>query len=210
VDVDLTLPPNAPAGSVIRYTTDGSEPGAGANLYNAPIRVTQASRIRARTFLGHDASATAFALDLAPDPRGYPNIGQANNYSASSQFDAGYPPSRAFDDETFSWLGWASGIGDNSPWIQTDFGITKRIRFIQLYTRAQLDSPESRRNFEIRASNDASFATYAVLHTQGGTPLDHQAVLEVPVSNANMFRYVRVQKTAPEFLFITELRVLGE
>ncbi len=89
-------------------------------------------------------------------------------------------------------------------------GAPARLRFIEFYTRAQIDDPATRRNFEIRASNDPNFQTYSVLHSQGASPLAHEAVLTREISDPTRWRYVRATKTVSEFFFITELVVRGE
>jgi hypothetical protein len=72
------------------------------------------------------------------------------------------------------------------------------------------DDPSGRRNFEIRASNDPSFATYTVLASQGSAALPFQGVFASGVADAGRYRYVRAAKTADEGFFVTELRILGE
>jgi hypothetical protein len=206
MSVDLSALP----GEQIRYTLDGSEPGASSALYSAPIVISTPSKLRARSFADGTASATALLLDLKQGVRGYPNIGALGVASASSVWDQGYLPARAFDGVTFSWLGWSPGLGDARPWLQVDLGAPKRIRFIELYTRAFLDQPESRRNFEIRASNSPTFANYTVLAAQGATTLPHQAVFDAIVSDPTLYRYVRASKTVDDGFFATEWRVLGE
>jgi Chitobiase/beta-hexosaminidase C-terminal domain/F5/8 type C domain/Protein of unknown function (DUF1565) len=216
VSVDL----NAQPGTQIRYTLDGTEPGWNSTLYTAPINVTGAVKLRARAFNEHFASGPALMLNLAPSVRGYPNLALGlpdSAYTASSTYFQNdpqgnpiYVPKRAFDDEYVTFLGWSPNVGDARPWVQVDLGAAKRIRFIEFFTRQSVDQPDSRRNFEIRASNDPTFATYAVLYTQGATTLAHQAVVEQEIVNANTFRYVRATKTIDEGFFVNELKIRGE
>jgi hypothetical protein len=208
IDVDLSAEP----GVEIRYTLDGSEPGVDSMRYERPIRIAENVRLRARSFRDGYGSASAFALDLSEGVRGYPNLGAEGSYSASSIYPEGdlYVPAKAFDGVTYSWIGWASAPGDQVPWLQVDLGAAARVRYIELYTRAQIDSAETRRNFEIRASNDPTFATYVVLAAQGNTALAHEGVFEQEVSEVGRYRYVRAAKTVTESFFITELRILGE
>jgi hypothetical protein len=214
----ITVDLNAKAGEEIRYTLDGSEPSITSMLYTAPLTITQNAKLRARTFKNGFGSATALVLDLAKGVRGYPNLAATGTASASSVYpevdgssgELIYDPKRVLDGITFSWLGWSPNSGDARPWLQMDLGAPARIRFLELYTRAQLDLPETRRNFAIRASNDPTFANYVVLASQGSTALPHQGVFETEVTNPNKYRYIRVAKTVDEGFFITELRVLGE
>jgi hypothetical protein len=213
IDVDLAAAP----GAEIRYTLDGTEPGPTSTRYTAPIRVTQPVKLRARAFQNGLGSGTALALDLAKGVRGYPNLGAQGNFSASSVYperdaDGGdiYAPAKAFDGITYSWIGWSPAADDRRPWLQIDLGSPARIRYVELYTRAQLNDPSARRNFEIQASNDPTFANYVVLAAQGGTTLPHEGVFEAEVTNTESYRYIRATKTADEGFFVTELRVLGQ
>jgi hypothetical protein len=213
LDVDLA----AEAGAQIRYTLDGTEPGPDSPLYNAPIRVTQPVRLRARTFRDGFGSGPALALNLTQGVRGFPNLAAQARTTASSVWPERdpsgqliYDPSRAIDGVTYSWIGWSPNAGDGRPWLQLDLDSPARIRYVELYTRAQLDHPDTRRNFEIRASNDPAFASYVVLASQGGASLAHEAVFEAEVTNTATYRYIRATKTVDEGFFITELRVLGE
>ncbi|MCU0951630.1 MAG: discoidin domain-containing protein [Burkholderiaceae bacterium] len=209
LDVDLA----AAAGAQLRYTLDGSEPGPDAPLYTAPIRVTQAVKLRARSFANGFGSATALSLDLAQGIRGYPNLSTTATASASSNFpDTAYSPAQAIDGVTYSWQGWAAGSNDARPWLQLDLGRAARIRHIELFTRAQIgaDDTAPRRSFEIRASNDPDFGSYVVLAAQGATALPFEGVFEAAPTDTGSYRYVRAVKTAAEWFFVAELVVRGE
>ncbi len=49
-DLSLTLPADAPEGTVIRYTTDGTEPVATSRLYTSPIHIASTTTVRAKLF----------------------------------------------------------------------------------------------------------------------------------------------------------------
>jgi hypothetical protein len=213
VDVDLS----AALGAEIRYTLDGSEPGPTSARYNGPIRVTTAVQLRARAFKNGYGSPTALTLDLTEGVRGYPNLGAQGSFSASSTYPERasdgtelYSPAKAFDGITYSWVGWTHAADDRRPWLQVDLKQAARIRYVELYTRAGFDDPAARRNFEIRASNDPTFATSVVLAAQGTTALPREGVFEAEVANTGTYRYIRAAKTADEGFFVTELRVLGQ
>jgi ribosomal protein S13 len=216
VNVDLTAQP----GTQIRYTLDGSEPGWNSTLYTAPINVTTAVKLRARAFNEHFGSGPALMLNLAPDVRGYPNLAlnrPESAYTASSTYferdpqgDLIYAPKRAFDDEYTSFLGWSPNESSPLQWVQVDLGAPKRIRYLEFFTRQAVDQADSRRNFEVRVSNDPTFATYTVLLTQGATALPHQAVVEKEITDATQYRYVRATKTVAEGFFVNELKIRGE
>lgn len=53
----LSLPADAPANAVIRYTRDGSEPTVGSALYNQPIAVVSTVAVRAKLFCDGWASS---------------------------------------------------------------------------------------------------------------------------------------------------------
>lgn len=214
LDVDLATAP----GAEIRYTLDGSEPGPASTLYTRPIRVSEPVKLRARAFKDGFGSPTALALDLSKGVQGYPNVGASGTYSASSVYPEResdgselYGPAKAFDGVTYSWVGWSPAAGDRRPWLQTDLGRAARIRYVELYTRAQVGDDEgARRNFQIQGSNDPTFATFAVLAGQGATALPREGVFRAEVSDPGRYRYIRAAKTADEGFFVTELRILGE
>jgi hypothetical protein len=213
----IDVPLSAGPGEEIRYTLDGTEPGPDATLYTAPIRVDQPVKLRARSFKHGFGSATALSLDLTKGAQGYLNLAAGRPATASSVYpdtDAQgylYAPAKAFDGITFSWIGWTPAIGDALPWLQVDLGVPSRIRYLELFTRAQIgDDPSARRNFEVQASNDPGFATYTVLAAQGSDALPFQGVFVAEVADPARYRYVRAVKTVAEGFFVTELIVRGE
>lgn len=50
VTLSLSLPDGAPEGTVIRYTTDGSEPTASSAIYATPIEISATTAVRAKLF----------------------------------------------------------------------------------------------------------------------------------------------------------------
>ncbi|MEK7832494.1 MAG: discoidin domain-containing protein, partial [Acidobacteriota bacterium] len=52
-------------------------------------------------------------------------------------------------------------------WWQVDLGRAYRIQLIEILFRADQDQPLTRRNFEVRASNDSAFGNFVVLAAQG-------------------------------------------
>jgi hypothetical protein len=129
--------------------------------------------------------------------------------TASSSYDSGTLPETANDGViNNSWYaGWSAGAGDTSPWWQVDLGEMKKISMIELTPRHVFDQSDTRKNFEIRVSNDPSFATYTVVYTQGSTPLRFDSILKTDVTDSNAYRYVRVAKTQHEYFCIGELKV---
>lgn len=127
--------------------------------------------------------------------------------SASSEYESQYSASKA-NDASISG-GWSPSGADSAPWWQVDLGNAFRITSLEVVTRQDIDQDHTRRSFEVRASNDATFATYAVLGAQDANPLPFRATWTQTVINSGGFRYIRVAKTASEYFFISEARVFG-
>ncbi len=138
-----------------------------------------------------------------------PNLALNKPATASSSYDSGTLPGTANDGViNNSWYaGWSAGTEDTSPWWQVDLGELKKISMIELTPRHVFDQPMTRKNFEIRVSNDPTFATYTVVYTQGNTPLRFDSTLKADVTDSNSYRYVRVAKTQPEYFCIGEVKV---
>ena len=65
----LSVPEEAPAGTTIRYTTDGSEPTIASTLYNGPITISETKVIRAKLFCGDYLSPVSTAQSYIFHPR---------------------------------------------------------------------------------------------------------------------------------------------
>lgn len=112
------------------------------------------------------------------------------------------------DDSNDSCGGWSPTGADTQPWWQVDLGQAYTLTTLELVTRQNCcDEPATRQNFEIRASNDPSFASSVVLGSQGSTSLPFKAIWTQSVSDTNGYRYVRATKSG--YFFIAELRVFG-
>jgi hypothetical protein len=127
--------------------------------------------------------------------------------TASSTYDRNYDASYAVDGNIANSLWSSDAKGSESPWLQLDLGVAKKIRRIEVVTRHDYDQPDTRKNFEVRGSNDATFATFTVLGKQGATPLAYKATLTLNVKPATSYRYIRIAKTQPEYFTIAEVRV---
>ncbi|MCD9873396.1 RICIN domain-containing protein [Streptomyces guryensis] len=73
--------------------------------------------------------------------------------------------------------------------------------------RQDIDQPETRGNFEIRASNDPSFATYTVVGRQDSATLPMASTLTGNIDVRQKFRYVRVAKTDGAYFFFSDFSV---
>ena len=111
-------------------------------------------------------------------------------------------------DAADSCGGWSPTGSDANPWLQVDLGVAYRITSLELVTRQNCcDNAATRQDFEVRGSNDPTFATYSILGSQGSTPLPYQATWAATVSDTNSYRYIRATKVG--YFFIAELRVFG-
>lgn len=80
-------------------------------------------------------------------------------------------------------------------WWQVDLGRAYRIELIEILFRADQDQPLTRRNFEVRASNDAAFGSSVVLAAQEETAIPLGQNWRAQPTETGSFRFVRVQKT---------------
>ena len=127
--------------------------------------------------------------------------------SASTIFNTSFGAANAVSGNLS--LMWSAASSDTAARWTVDLGAAYQIQQLKLVTRQDVDQPNTRKNFEFRASNDSSFATYSVLASQGSTPLPHASTLTVNISNPAGFRYVRVAKTDTLNFVINEVEVYG-
>lgn len=145
----------------------------------------------------------------APTPRREePNTARLTNVAMNAQASASstrvWPdtiglPAAANDDklESAGKLSiWHSESNTGKPeWWQVDLGRACKIEVIEILFRADQDQPLTRRNFEVRASNDATFAKFAVLAAQGEKPAPFGQIWRATPTEPGNYRFVRVQKT---------------
>ncbi|MFF4361492.1 RICIN domain-containing protein [Streptomyces sp. NPDC001604] len=133
------------------------------------------------------------------------NLAYNKSASASSVYGSWTPAANA-DDNNGS-TGWSPTGSDTSAWWQVDLGQAYQLGQYSLTTRQDLDQPETRSNFEIRGSNDPSFATYTVLGRQGATTLPLASTLTGNIDVRQKFRYLRIAKTDGAYFFIADFSV---
>lgn len=104
-----------------------------------------------------------------------------------------------------------------AEWWQVDLGRACKIQVIEILFRTDQDQPLTRRNFEVRASNDAAFAKFAVLASQGEKPAPFGQIWRATPTETGSYRFVRVQKTRIDrdpfgnsFFNLGEVRLLAE
>ncbi|WP_406442831.1 RICIN domain-containing protein [Streptomyces sp. NBC_00631] len=132
------------------------------------------------------------------------NLAYNKPASASSVYGSNTPASKAVDND--GTTGWSPTGSDTSAWWQVDLGQAYQLGQFSLTTRQDLDQSSTRGNFEVRVSNDPSFATYTVVGRQTST-LPFAATLTGDINVRQAFRYVRVAKTDGAYFFITDFAV---
>ncbi|GHE14641.1 RICIN domain-containing protein [Streptomyces alanosinicus] len=132
------------------------------------------------------------------------NLAYNKPASSSSVFGSGWSAGNAVDND--SSTGWSPTGSDSSAWWQVDLGQAYRLGQFSLTTRQDVDQPETRGKFEVRASNDPSFGTYTVLGRQTDT-LPFASTLTGNIDVRQKFRYVRVAKTDGAYFFIADFSV---
>lgn len=155
-----------------------------------------------------DLTPAAAILAQAGTPLRSPEIAQGKPASASSVYDPTHAATQANDGNAYD--GWSPSGTDTSPWWQVDLGVSASIDAVEVVTRWAIDQPVTRRSFRVLASSEPTFASPTVLGEVNATGLPHRAIFAADVSPPVAARYVRVEKTAPEYFFVGEVRVHGK
>lgn len=133
------------------------------------------------------------------------NVAQGKSAWASSQWDNNFPASKAVDGDSVT--GWSASSTDKRSWWEVDIGSAKRITKIEIPSRSGYDQPESRRNFEIWASNNSDMGQgHVVLGSCGSSGFSNGSTWTLNVNDTNTYRYLAVVKTADEYMYIAEFR----
>lgn len=183
--VIASLPANRVAHAVSSLTT-------GSEFYGFSVRAGNAAG-------WSDWSASVFTQDYGDRAHTKPAI-------ASASFNGSTTPDRANDGMTNTL--WAS-TGVASHFWQVDLTDSHHIQRVTLHTRQDANVEVHRKNFEIRASEDPSFATYTVLGSQGATALPFKGTWEQDIDVPDAFQHVRVAKTDGQSFSIALVRVHG-
>lgn len=133
------------------------------------------------------------------------NLAYGKTTTASSVYSSTWAPPKANDNDPAT--GWSPTGSDTSAWWQVDLGSAYRLGQFSFTTRQDIDQPETRSNFEIRGSNDPSFADYTVLGRQDAATLPYTATLTAKIDARQKFRYVRVAKTDGSYFYIDDFSV---
>ena len=186
-----------------------------ANFTNDATQVTQSSPIDPSNtvdsptiLVGGNLSSVASIIAAAGTTLRSPEVAGGKPVTASSAYDPGHAATAANNGNSYG--GWASAGGDSLPWWQVDLGTAVAIDCVEVVSRWAIDDPLARRNYEVRASADPSFATYTVIGSVDRVGIPHQAIYAATVAPAVAARYVRIAKTVAESFFIGQVRVHGK
>jgi len=130
------------------------------------------------------------------------NLAAGKPTSSSSEYSWYTRASNAVDGDLGT--GWSPTGTDTSAWWQVDLGTASPIGQVSLTTRQDMSQPETRRNFEVRASNDPSFSSYAVLARRDDATIADAGTFTANVYDSGSYRYIRVAATAGQYFWITE------
>jgi hypothetical protein len=136
-----------------------------------------------------------------------PVISTGKPASASSVYDASHGASLANDGDAFD--GWSPLGNDPNAWWMVDLGALYDVDAVDVVSRWTIDQPATRRSYRVIGSTDPTFAAPIVLGEVDATGVPHRAIVAMDVAPAARVRYVRVEKTVPEYFFLGEVRVHG-
>jgi hypothetical protein len=137
-----------------------------------------------------------------------PVVSTGKPATASSEYDPGHSADQGNDGNGLN--GWSPAGTDTNAFWQVDLGAPISIDAVEVVSRWGLDQPVTRRSYRVIASADPSFTTPVVLGEVDATGIPHRAIFAAEVSPPVSARYVRVEKTAPEYFFLGEVRVHGK
>lgn len=174
----------------------------------AADQIPASNILRNNTLLATDLSPARSIISAAGSTLRSPEIAAGKSVSASSVWsgDAAFGPAAAIDGNSFS--GWSPASGDLLSWWQIDLGADYDIDSIEVVTRSEIDQPEARRNFQVKVKNSAGVGTLVGQVDNTGLPLG--GILAVNLSPVLRGRYVIIEKTVAEYMYISEVRVHGK
>ena len=117
-------------------------------------------------------------------------------------------PDKAFDGNLDSIWSQGDGVGSQRPWISVDLGEARRLSQVKIYSRRDIDQPETRGNWEVLASNDKNFETYTKLGDSGETQFEFGEAFTLRVEDKEAYRYVKVQRTTGQYTVIAEIEII--
>ena len=171
-------------------------------------KIPPSNILRNNRLLTGDLSPAQGIINGAGSPLRSPEIAAGKSASASSIFsgDAVHGPAAAIDNNGFT--GWSPEGGALLSWWQVDLGRDYDIDAIEVVTRGEIDQPESRRNFQVKIKNSAGIQKVVGQVDDTGLPLG--GILAIDLSPVVRGRYVMIEKTVAEYLYLSEVRVHGK
>jgi hypothetical protein len=154
-----------------------------------------------------DTAAPGTLRAAAGSPLRSPNVVVGKPAVASSVYDSGHGAALANNDNAYD--GWSPTGDDKAAYWQVDLQAAYAIDAVEVVSRWGYDQPDTRRNYRIRASSGADMSNAVVLAEVGTVTLPHRAIFARDVAPPVVARYLRVEKTVPEYFFLAEVRVHG-
>ncbi|WP_167859662.1 discoidin domain-containing protein [Paenibacillus cymbidii] len=176
------------------------------NYYNTTLgTISNSNTVTGNTYVSGSWSGTA--ADIIAGAGRVANVALNKSASASSSYDATYTPGKAVDGSTDE-AGWSpDGAAGTYPSWKVDLGASYRIKKVEIVPRlGTINNMTTRRNFEVRASNNSDMSGYVVLSCYG-SPFPHWSTWSAIVTNVNAYRYIQLVKTAPEYFYLNEVRI---
>ncbi len=218
VSGNLVLVPTKEAGADVErsywlyvqvYPTVAKGNVVGLNYTNDPLLFTPQPIDPSNQVQTSQAAAAAPAALRAGagSPLRSPNVAVGKPVSASSVYDAGHPAPLANNENAYD--GWSPTGEDQAAWWQVDLGAPHVIDAVEVVSRWGYDQPATRRSYRVRAAGSADLAGAVVLGEVGPAPLPHRAIFALELGAPVTARFIRVEKTAPEYFFLAEVRVHG-
>ena len=135
------------------------------------------------------------------------NVAAGKTATASTEYSASFAAGKANDGDTAT--GWSPASGDTNRWWQVDLGEQVAVNRIELVSRQDEDQPETRRSFEVQASNTGDFSDGVILAQKGNiNSFPHQGTYTMYINNTGTYRYIRIRNTADQYMFLSEVRIL--
>ncbi|MFC4776612.1 discoidin domain-containing protein [Paenibacillus sp. GCM10023252] len=135
------------------------------------------------------------------------NLASGKAATASSSVATSYDAAKAVDNNyRTEYVSAYTG----TPYWQVDLGSAHQIGAVKIVFRTTVNEASTRRNFEVRASNDSTFASSVVLGSKDSVSVPFLSPWSVGVTSTTAYRYIRIVKTAAEPLAFSEVRVTGK
>jgi len=127
----------------------------------------------------------------------------------------GFTPAGAGTAETALLPSGAQGpvaAGQQNDWFMIDLGRQHKVKEVRLYSGRGSLAPTDMQYFEIQGSNTETFDEYDVLMDIESTVTDgvHYPYYAVTQDEAKPYRYIRLQRTASSYYYISEMEVYAD